>query len=138
MTPAETRLSWTARLPDRKLKLFVVGVGLGFWLAWGAAAGLLAEGHPLAHHPACLAIDGMGLFWECPQGSRLQAVLSTAINAVLLVTLAMPAFVIAANIEPAVVPLAVPGVLFTAIGLPAGLFVLVRSLRRLFELALRR
>jgi hypothetical protein len=121
----------SASLPDRKLKLFVVGIGLGFWACWGASGLLLVEGHPLAGLPVCGPIDGVGLFWECATGGKLQALMASGLNALFVLTLAMPVFVAAANLDPALLPLALPGLTFHAIGLPAGLFVLVRSLRRL-------
>lgn len=127
--------NWTAlhrTLPDRKLKLFVVGIGLGFWLCWGTSALLLVEGHPLSSAESCAPIDDIGLFWDCTTG-KAQALLVATLNALVALTLAVPVFIVGAQINPSFVPLALPGVLFHAIGLPAGLFVLVRSCRRLFE-----
>ncbi|MBV6657044.1 MAG: hypothetical protein KI785_04670 [Devosiaceae bacterium] len=125
--------SWSAKLPDRKLKLFVVGIGLGYWCLWGLAALLLAEGHPYADNPACAAIDPALLFWTCDLGGMADALGATLTNATLLVTLTVPLFVIAAQADPAVMPLATLGLAFNAIGLPAGLFVFVRSVRRLLQ-----
>lgn len=119
-------------LPDRGLKLFVVGIGLGFWLTWGLATLLLADGNPLTGTESCAPIHGTGIFLECTSG-RLTALAATWINAIIVLTLAMPIFVMAAQVDPAVAPLAVPGVMFHLIGLPAGMFVLVRSLRRISE-----
>lgn len=123
-------------LPDRKLKLFVVGVGLAFWLAWGIAAFVVLDGHPLHAVEACGPMDQTGIFWECASG-KLHVLIASTINALIVLTLAMPAFVVAANFDPAALPLALPGLMFHAIGLPAALFVLVRTLRRLLESARR-
>jgi hypothetical protein len=121
-------------LPDRKLKLFVVGIGLGFWLCWGTSLLLLVEGNPLHGMESCTPIDGTGVFFECST-DKFHTLLATSVNALIVVTLAMPMFVAVANIDPALVPLAMLGIVFHVVGLPAGLFVLVRSLRRLWEQA---
>lgn len=119
-------------LPDRKLKLFVVGIGLGFWLVWATAILMLVDGHPLMGQTACGPIDGTNIFWECAS-TKLHAALATTINTIIVLTLAMPVFVLAANIDLTFLPLALPGILFHIFGLPAGMFVLVRSVRRICE-----
>lgn len=119
-------------LPDRKLKLFVVGIGLGFWMCWAASLLFLVEGHPLQGVTACAPMEGVEVFWECST-DKLHTLAATSLNALIVITLAMPVFVMAANIDPAVLPLALPGIMFHVIGLPAGMFVLVRSMRRLWE-----
>jgi hypothetical protein len=124
-------------LPDRKLKLFVVGIGLSFWLAWGIATFFLIDGHPLKGVEACGPIDGAGIFWECAS-NKLDTLIASTFNGIIILTIAMPIFVMATNIEPAALPLALPGLMFHLFGLPAGMFVLVRSLRRLFEHAVHR
>lgn len=119
-------------LPDRKLKLFVVGIGLGFWMCWGTSMLLLVDGHPLHGIENCVPIDGTGVFFEC-NTDKLHTLLATTVNALIVITLALPVFIAAANIDPALLPMAVPGIMFHVVGLPAGLFVLVRCLRRLWE-----
>lgn len=130
--PTNTPNKWNLPLPDRKLKLFVVGIGLGFWMCWAASLFFLVEGHPLQGVESCALVDGTGVFWEC-NTDKLQTLVATTVNALIVITLAMPIFVMAANIDPTFLPLALPGILFNIVGLPAGLFVLVRSLRRLWE-----
>lgn len=132
--PLNARTPLNIPLPDRKLKLFVVGIGLGFWICWAASLFFLVEGHPLQGVTACAPMDGVDVFWECST-NKLHAVLATSVNALIVLTLAMPIFVVAANIDPSVLPLALPGILFHIVGLPAGMFVLVRSIRRLWERA---
>lgn len=124
-------------LPDRKLKLFVVGIGLGFWVCWATSLLFLVEGHPLQGVESCAQIDGTGVFWECTS-DKLHTAMATTVNALIVITLAMPVFVTAANIDPSVLPLALPGIMFHLVGLPAGMFVLVRSMRRLWERFLAR
>ncbi|MFN3169945.1 MAG: hypothetical protein ACE37E_04555 [Hyphomicrobiales bacterium] len=121
-------------MPDRSFKLIVVGIGLAFWLAWGIAILFLVEGHPLNGMEGCGPIDTVGIFWECAT-DKLHTLLATSINGIIILTLAMPVLVAAANIDPVALPLAMPGLLFNVFGLPAGMFVLVRSLRRLVEKA---
>ncbi|MFK7792271.1 MAG: hypothetical protein AB8B88_06330 [Devosiaceae bacterium] len=120
------------QLPHRKFKLFFVGVGLAFWLAWGAAGVFLIDGHPVNGIEACGPMDQTGIFWECTSG-KLHALVASAANTVIMLTLAMPAFVMVASFDPAAMPLAIPGLMFHLLGLPAGLFVLARSIRRLIE-----
>lgn len=126
----------TLNLPlrDRKLKLFVVGVGLGFWMCWATSLLFLVDGHPLQGVESCTQIDGVGIFWECST-DKLHTLLATTVNALIVITLALPVFVAAANIDPTFLPLALPGVMFHIVGMPAGMFVLVRSIRRLWEQA---
>lgn len=132
--PLKVLSSLNIPLPDRKLKLFVVGIGLGFWICWAASLFFLVEGHPLQGISACAPIDGVEVFWECST-NKMHALAATTVNALIVVTLATPIFVIAANIDPTVLPLALPGIMFNIVGLPAGMFVLVRSIRRLWERA---
>lgn len=129
-----TSYAWRRPLPDRSFKLIVVGIGLAFWLAWGIAILFLVEGHPLNGMEGCGPIDTVGIFWECAT-DKLHTLLATSINGIIILTLAMPVLVAAANIDPVALPLAMPGLLFNVFGLPAGMFVLVRSLRRLVEKA---
>ncbi|MEO0382187.1 MAG: hypothetical protein AAF234_01435 [Pseudomonadota bacterium] len=129
-----TSHAWRRPLPDRSLKLIVVGIGLGFWLAWGIAIFFLVDGHPLNGMEGCGPVDNVGIFWECAS-DKLHTLLATTINGIIILTLAMPVFVAAANIDPVALPLAMPGLMFNVFGLPAGMFVLVRSLRRLVEKA---
>lgn len=119
-------------LPDRRVKLLVVGMGLGFWLCWGTSMFILVDGHPLVGIENCTEIDGTGVFWECST-DKLHTLVATMVNGLIVITLAMPVFVVASNIDPTVLPLALPGIMFNVLGLPAGLFVLVRCLRRLWE-----
>jgi hypothetical protein len=121
-------------LPDRSFKLIVVGIGLAFWLGWGIAILFLVDGHPLNGMEGCGPVDNVGIFWECTS-NKLHTLLATTVNGIIILTLAMPVFVAAANVDPAVMQLAVPGLMFNVFGLPAGMFVLVRSLRRLIEMA---
>lgn len=129
-----TSHAWRRPLPDRSFKLIVVGIGLAFWAAWGIAIFFLVDGHPLNGMDSCASIDSAGIFWECT-ANKLDAVLATGINAIIIVTLAMPVFVSAMETQPVVAPLAAMGLTFHLFGLPAGMFVLVRSLRRLVEKA---
>jgi hypothetical protein len=124
------------QLPDRKFKLFVVGIGLAFWMAWGISLFVFTQGHPLGDIATCGPMDQTGIFWECASG-KVHTLVASILNALIVLTLAMPAFVVAANFDAAALPLAVPGLLFHVIGLPAGAFVLVRSLRRLAQKAQR-
>lgn len=135
LSRALTSLSLPLR--DRKLKLFVVGIGLGFWLCWGASVFFLVDGHPLYGVENCAQIDGTGIFWECST-DKLHTLLAATVNALIVITLAVPVFVVAANVDPTFLPLALPGIMFNIVGLPAGMFVLVRSVRRLWERALLR
>ena len=121
-TPVVTRT-----LPRRIIKLGVISLGLAFFLFWGAAAALLVDGHPYSAAQGCSAIDEAGDFWECGQGPE-QAFGATAVNSVMALTIAMPVFAIAAYFDTLFLQIALPGILFNVLGLPAAMFVLVRSL----------
>ncbi|MEM1285947.1 MAG: hypothetical protein AAGH43_11215 [Pseudomonadota bacterium] len=121
-TPAVTR-----SLPRRIIKLGVISLGLAFFLLWGIAATLLIDGHPYSAAQGCSAVDEAGVFWECTQGP-FQAAGASAVNSVMAMTIIMPVFAIAAYFDTLFLQIALPGILFNVLGLPAAMFVLVRSL----------
>lgn len=119
------------------LKMAVICLGFAFFLSWGAAATLLVDGHPFSNSAGCTTIDGAGVFWEC-NDDKLKALGATAINTVIVLTIAMPVFAMAAYFDTLFLQVALPGVLFNALGLPAAMFLMVRgALNALYYLRYR-
>ena len=112
--------------PYRIAKAAVVGLGATFWVLWGLATVLLIDGHPFSAVPGCSSMDEAGLFWECAQG-KAEALGATGVNAIMALTIAMPVFAIAAYFDAFFLQIALPGILFNLLGLPAAMFLLVRG-----------
>lgn len=111
-------------------RFLVWSSGLGYIALWALTAWALNDGPAVfARSGVCRPLAAQALFyWSCEPGSALAALAALA-NAALTVTVWAPVHVAATAALPAALPIAAPILLAHAIGLPAALLVLIRTLR---------
>src|SRR5439155_10109160 len=121
----------SATAPMRRFKDYSKVVawqaGLAYLALWAVTFWTLDEGGIVfGRAGACYADSARVLFyWVCDSGSPLN-LLAAVSNLALTVTVWAPVYVAAATVQSEAVPIALPIVAVHAVGLPLGLFVLIR------------
>jgi hypothetical protein len=117
------------------LSAFAWQVGLGYLLIWAFTFWTLDEGGMVFGRSGLCHTDSATVlfYWVCEPSSAL-AILAMLSNFALTVTVWAPVFVAAATVQPDAVSLAVPIVAVHAVGLPLGLFVLIRMMTTALDL----
>jgi hypothetical protein len=125
------------RLKDY-LKVIVWQAGLGYLLIWAITFWTLDDGaRVFGGSGVCLPDQAKVLFyWACEARSPL-SILASLANAALTVTVWAPVYVAAATVRPDAMAIAVPILAVHAIGLPLGMFVLIRMLATALDLRRR-
>jgi hypothetical protein len=120
------------------LKVMAWQTGLGYLLIWAVTFWTLDEGaRVFGGSGVCLPDQAKVLFyWVCEAASPL-SILASLSNAALTVTVWAPVYVAAATIRPDALAIAAPIVAVHAIGLPLGIFVLIRMLATALDLRRR-
>ncbi len=117
------------------LKLVTWQTGLCYLALWAITFWALDEGALVfGQSSVCHADEAKVLFyWVCDPSSPL-APLATLANVALTATVWAPVYVAAATVQPDAMAIAVPIVAVHVIGLPLGLFVLVRMMATALDL----
>jgi hypothetical protein len=115
-------------------KLIAWQTGLGYLLIWAITFWTLDEGmRVFGSSGVCYPDQAKVLFyWVCEATSPL-AVLAAVANAALTVTVWAPVYVAAATVQPDAMVLAGPIVALHVIGLPLGIFVMLRMMVTAFD-----
>jgi hypothetical protein len=108
--------------------------GLGYLLLWAVTFWTLDEGPAVfAHSGVCHPDLTAALFyWTCDPASPMQILASLA-NGALTATVWAPIYVAAATVVPAAIVVAGWIMAVHVIGLPLGLFVLIRGMTKAFD-----
>jgi hypothetical protein len=122
------------RLKDY-LKVIAWQAGLGYLLIWAITFWTLDDGaRVFGASGVCLPDQAKVLFyWACEAKSPL-SILASLANAALTLTVWAPVYVAAATVKPDAMAIAVPILAVHAIGLPLGMFVLIRMLATALDL----
>jgi hypothetical protein len=122
------------RLKDY-LKIIAWQTGLGYLLIWAITFWTLDDGaRVFGASGVCLPDQAKVLFyWVCDAKSPL-SILASLANAALTITVWAPVYVAAATIKPDAMAIAVPIMAVHAVGLPLGIFVLIRMLATALDL----
>jgi hypothetical protein len=122
------------RLKDY-FKIIAWQTGLGYLLLWAVTFWTLDDGaRVFGRSGVCLPDQAKVLFyWVCEATSPL-SILASLANAALTVTVWAPVYVAAATVDPEAMAIAVPILTVHAIGLPLGMFVLVRMMATALDL----
>lgn len=125
------------RLKDY-LKILAWQTGLGYLLLWAVTFWTLDEGASVfGKSGVCLPDQAKVLFyWVCEATSPL-SILASLANVALTVTVWAPVYLAAATVEPEAMAIAVPIMAVHLIGLPLGMFVLIRMLATALDLRRR-
>jgi len=120
------------------LKIIAWQTGLGYLLLWAVTFWTLDEGASVfGKSGVCLPDQAKVLFyWVCEATSPL-SILASLANMALTVTVWAPVYVAAATVEPDAMAIAVPILAVHVIGLPLGMFVLVRMMATALDLRRR-
>ncbi len=125
------------RLKDY-LRIIAWQTGLGYLLLWAITFWTLDDGaRVFGGSGVCLPDQAKVLFyWVCEARSPL-SILASLVNVALTVTVWAPVYVAAATVDPNAMAIAVPILAVHLVGLPLGLFVLVRMLATALDLRRR-
>jgi hypothetical protein len=120
------------------LKVVAWQTGLGYLLLWAVTFWTLDEGAAVfGRSGVCLPDQAKVLFyWVCETTSPL-SILASLANVALTVTVWAPVYVAAATVEPDAMAIALPILAVHLIGLPLGMFVLVRMMATALDLRRR-
>jgi hypothetical protein len=120
------------------LRVIAWQTGLGYLLLWAVTFWTLDEGATVfGKSGVCLPDQAKVLFyWVCEATSPL-SILASLANVALTVTVWAPVYVAAATIEPNAMAIALPILAVHLIGLPLGMFVLVRMMATALDLRRR-
>jgi hypothetical protein len=113
-------------------------VGLGYLLLWAVTLWTLDEGASVFGSSGVCRPDAAKVlfYWACEPASPL-AILASVANVALTATVWAPVYLAAATVRPDAVAIAVPIIAVHLIGLPLGIFVLVRTLASALDLRRR-
>jgi len=122
------------RLKDY-LKIVAWQTGLGYLLLWAITFWTLDDGaRVFGRSGVCLPDQAKVLFyWVCEATSPL-SILASLANVALTVTVWAPVYVAAATVEPDAMAIAVPILAVHVVGLPLGMFVLIRMMATALDL----
>ena len=117
------------------LKFITWQTGIGYLLLWMVTLWTLDEGASVfGNSGVCYPDTAAVLFyWVCAKASPL-SILASVANAALTATVWAPVYIAAATVGPEAISIAVPIVLLHVVGLPLGLFVLIRMLTNVLDL----
>jgi hypothetical protein len=120
------------------LRVIAWQTGLGYLLLWAVTFWTLDEGATVfGKSGVCLPDQAKVLFyWVCEATSPL-SILANLANAALTVTVWAPVYVAAATVDPDAMAIAMPILAVHLIGLPLGMFVLVRMMATALDLRRR-
>jgi hypothetical protein len=120
------------------LRVIAWQTGLGYLLLWAVTFWTLDEGATVfGKSGVCLPDQAKVLFyWVCEATSPL-SILANLANAALTVTVWAPVYVAAATVDPDAIAIAMPILAVHLIGLPLGMFVLVRMMATALDLRRR-
>jgi len=109
--------------------------GLGYLLLWAVTFWTLDEGASVfGKSGVCYPDEAKVLFyWVCEATSPL-AILATVANVALTATVWAPVYIAAATVQPDAVAIALPIIVLHLVGLPLGIFVLVRMMATALDL----
>jgi hypothetical protein len=112
--------------------------GLGYLLLWAVTFWTLDEGSAVfGKSGVCVPDEAKVLFyWVCEAASPL-SILATLSNVALTATVWAPVYVAAATVDPDAIAIAVPILAVHVIGLPLGIFVLIRMMATALDLRRR-
>src|SRR5262245_7704933 len=122
------------RLKDY-LRIIAWQAGVGYLLLWAVTFWTLDEGGNVFGKSGVCRPDAAKVlfYWVCDAGSPL-VILATVANVALTATVWAPVYLAAATVRPEAIAIALPIVAIHLIGLPLGIFVLVRLLAGVLEL----
>lgn len=120
------------------LKIVAWQTGLGYLLLWAVTFWTLDEGATVfGKSGVCLPDQAKVLFyWVCEATSPL-SILASLANVALTVTVWAPVYIAAATVDPNAMSIAVPILAVHLIGLPLGMFVLIRMMATALDLRRR-
>ena len=112
--------------------------GVSYLLLWAVTVWALDEGATVFRKSGvCVPDEAKVLFyWVCEPSSPL-AILASVVNFALTATVWAPVYVAAATAQPDALAIAVPIVILHLVGLPLGIFVLIRMMLTALELRRR-
>ena len=112
--------------------------GVSYLLLWAVTVWALDEGATVFRKSGvCVPDEAKVLFyWVCEPASPL-AILASVVNFALTATVWAPVYVAAATAQPDALAIAVPIVILHLVGLPLGIFVLIRMMLTALELRRR-
>jgi len=112
--------------------------GVSYLLLWAVTVWALDEGATVfGKSGVCVPDEAKVLFyWVCEPASPL-AILASVVNFALTATVWAPVYVAAATAQPDALAIAVPIVILHLVGLPLGIFVLIRMMLTALELRRR-
>jgi hypothetical protein len=122
------------RLKDY-LRIIAWQAGLGYLLLWAVTIWTLDQGANVFGKSGVCHPDAAKVlfYWVCDAGSPL-GILATVANVALTATVWAPVYLAAATVRPEAIAIALPIVAIHLIGLPLGIFVLVRLFATAFDL----
>ena len=125
------------RLKDY-LKVVAWQSGLSYLALWAVTFWTLDEGGRVFGKSGVCHPDAATVlfYWSCDSGSAL-SILAAVANVALTATVWAPVYVAAATVRPDAIPIAAAIIAVHVIGLPLGLFVLVRMLATALDLRRR-
>ena len=120
------------------LKFIAWQTGLGYLLIWAVTFWTLDEGATVfGRSGVCLADQATVLFyWVCEATSPL-SILARIANFALTVTVWAPVYLAAATVKPDAMAIALPILALHVVGLPLGIFVLIRMMATALDLRRR-
>ncbi len=113
--------------------------GLSYLLMWAVTFWALDYGAAVfGKSGVCHPNAAKELFyWVCDPSSPL-SILSTVVNVALTATVWAPVYIAAASVQPDAMTVALPIILIHVVGLPLGLFVLVRTVAAVLDFGRRK
>src|SRR5258708_18405680 len=119
-------------------KLVAWQTGVGYLLLWAVTVWALGEGETVfGKSGVCYPDEAKVLFyWVCEATSPL-AILASVVNAALTATVWAPVYLAAATAQPAAAIIAAPIIVVHLVGLPLGIFVLIRMMATALDLRRR-
>jgi hypothetical protein len=120
------------------LKIVVWQTGLGYLLLWAVTFWALDEGATVfGKSGVCYPDEAKVLFyWVCEATSPF-AILASVVNVALTATVWAPVYLAAATAQPDAAAIAVPIIALHVVGLPLGIFVLMRMMATAIDLRRR-
>src|SRR2546427_4827910 len=117
------------------LRIIAWQTGVSYLLLWAVALWTLDDGARVFGKSGVCYPDAAEVlfYWVC-EGAGPLAILATVANAALTATVWAPVYMAAATVQPADVPLAASIIALHLVGLPLGMFVLVRLVAMLLDL----
>ena len=125
------------RLKDY-LRFVAWQIGIGYLLLWAVTFWTLDEGAAVFGKSGVCYPDAAKVlfYWVCEATSPL-AILASVANVALTATVWAPVYLAAATVEPDAITIAGPIVALHVIGLPLGIFVLIRMMAAVLDLRRR-